>query len=438
MRPFRLGLLAALLAAFLMPAAGALAADKAPAAAAGYKPDQVKRGMAEAPAAVQGAAIPCQMSGAAWIGAAPADKKTNTPAKDLYEVACSGSMGFIIQTVKGGGEIQAFSCLESVGGGGLPCKLAENANPEHLMQAALQKNGTACELEKTRMIGQVAEGVYLEALCKGNSGYIVKTSRPLDFNKPIKADDCLMYDVASTNVKCTLVDQAARLAVVDAYAAKANVGCTPTNRRYIGPLKDGTTAFEVSCQGGKGYVLKVDSKQAVAPLECLKVPTLCELTDSRQALTEQAGLYTNLAKQAGSTCEVASYAVFPSQPGQEVLELTCKDGKEVVGVFPAKGAGSVYDCGHAIIAGYKCAPGKQDYSSLTADLKTLGKSDCNVSEVANRAKSSKGNPQIEVACADGLPGYVVEYTNPAKPVPAEALGCRLVGCALPANNKPKA
>jgi len=130
--------------------------------------------------------------------------------------------------------------------------------------------------------------------------------------------------------------------------------------------------------------------------------------------------------------------VFPSQPGQEVLELTCKDGKEVVGVFPAKGAGSVYDCGHALIAGYKCAPGKLDYSSLTADLKSLGKSDCSVSEVANRAKSSKGNPQIEVACADGLPGYVIEYTNPAKPVPAEALGCRLVGCAMPANNKPKA
>jgi hypothetical protein len=317
----------------------------------------------------------------------------------------------------------------------VPCKLADNVAPEALLQKAMNAT-TPCTLEKTRMIGQVTDGVYLETLCKEGTGYVVKTSRPLDFNKPIKADDCLMYDVASTNVKCTLVEPAARLAVVDAYAAKANVGCTPTNRRYIGPLKDGTTAFEVSCQGGKGYVLKVDSKAAVTPLECLKVPTLCELTDSRQALTEQAGLYTNLAKQAGSNCDVASYAVFPSQPGQEILELTCKDGAEVVGVFPAKGKGSVYDCGHAIIAGYKCAPGKQNYATLTADLKKLGKTDCAVSDVANRAKSSKGNPQIEVACADGLPGYVVEYTDPA--TPAEALGCRLVGCALPANNKPKA
>src|ERR1043165_3640671 len=107
MRPFRLGLLAALLAAFLMPAAATLAAEKAPARA--HKGDQLQRGAAEAPAAVQGAAVPCTVSGAAWIGSAPADKKTNTPAKDLYEVACTGSMGFIIQTVKGGGEIQAFS-----------------------------------------------------------------------------------------------------------------------------------------------------------------------------------------------------------------------------------------------------------------------------------------------------------------------------------------
>jgi hypothetical protein len=293
-----------------------------------------------------------------------------------------------------------------------------------------------CTLSKTRMIGQVNDGVYLEALCSEGKGYVVKTSRPLDLNQPIKAEDCLMYDTAATNVKCTLADMPTRLAIVDKYATAANVGCAVKEKLYIGPLKDGTVAFEASCQSGKGYILKVNSKGGVEPLECAKAPTLCELSDSRLALTEQAGLYTNLAKAAGSNCVVASYAVFPSQPGQEILELTCKDGQEVVGVFPAKGKGAVYDCGHALVAGYKCAPGKLNYSSLTADLKKLGKTDCNVSEVANRAKSSKGNPQIEVACADGLPGYVVEYTDPA--TPADALGCRLVGCALPANNKPKA
>ena len=93
------------------------------------------------------------------------------------------------------------------------------------------------------------------------------------------------------------------------------------------------------------------------------------------------------------------------------------------------------DCDHALVAGYRCAPGKANYSGLTADLKKLGKPDCAVSEIQLRTKNPKGNLQIEVACKDGLAGYVVEYSNPLTPV--EAIGCRLTSCGLPANNRPK-
>lgn len=434
MRPFRSGLLAALLALILAPAA-ALAADKGPPPA--YNAAQLKRGAAEGAAVAAKGGIPCQVTGAAWVGGTKADKKTNTPERNLYEVTCQGSMGFMLQADAGGGPVQPFSCLESLSG--VPCKLPENQNSLMLLQDALGKNGATCDVDKVRLIGQVpsAQAIYLETLCKQGVGYVVKTSMPLDFSKPVKAEDCLIYDVATTNVKCTLADQATRLMVVDklAGAAKLSAPCTVKDRRFIGPLKDGTVAYEAACDGGKGWVLKVDNKGGVTGLECAKAPTLCELSDARQAMTEQAGLYTNLAKAAGSSCVVDSYAVFPPQAGQEVLELTCKDGSEVVGVFPAKGAGKVYDCGHALVAGFRCAPGKLNYDPLTADLKKLGKTDCSVSEVANRAKSAKGNPQIEVACADGLPGYVIEYTDPA--TPAAALGCNLVGCNLAANNKKK-
>jgi len=436
MRPFRLGLLAALFAALMAPAV-ALAADKAPAAAAGYNPAQLKRGAAEAAGVAAKSGISCQVTGAAWVGGTKADKKANTPERNLYEVACSGTMGFMLQADVGGGQVQAFSCLESLSG--VPCKLAENQNSVALLSAALAKNGATCDIDKVRLIGQVptAQAIYLETLCKQGTGYVVKTSMPLDLGKPIKAEDCLIYDVAATNVKCTLADQPTRLMVVDRYASAAKLAtpCTVKDRRFIGPLKDGTVAYEASCEGGKGWVLKVDNKGGVTGLECAKAPTLCELSDARQAMTEQAGLYTNLAKAAGSSCVVDSYAVFPPQAGQEVLELTCKDGSEMVGVFPARGAGKVYDCGHAMVAGFRCAPGKLNYAPLTADLRKLGKTDCSVSEVQLRAKSAKGNPQIEVACADGLPGYVVEYTDPA--TPSDALGCNLVGCTLAANNKKK-
>jgi hypothetical protein len=108
----------------------------------------------------------------------------------------------------------AFSCLESLSGAA--CKLPENQNSITLLQDALTKNGAPCEVANVRLIGQVptAQSVYMEASCKQGTGYVVKTSMPLDLSKPIKAEDCLIYDIAATNVKCTLAEPATRLMAV--------------------------------------------------------------------------------------------------------------------------------------------------------------------------------------------------------------------------------
>lgn len=437
MRPIRAGLLVALCTVLLTPAAAfAAKAPKAPPTApATYTPAQLKKGAAEGAGIVQRAAVPCQMSASAWAGGSGADKKTGTPQRDMYEVACAGQLGYILQADKDG-PVLAFSCLEMMSSANLNCKLAENAGNVALLQAALAKNAVPCTVEKTRSIGATADTTFLELGCQGAVGYVARLSRPVDLGKPIKVDNCLSFDLGTSNLKCTLSDMTTRLGVVDGYVTAAKVTCPLKEKRYIGLLKDGTTAFEAACQDGKGYVLKLDQKGGIVALECVKAPGLCELSDARLALTEQAGLYSRLAKTAGSACEVVSYAVFPSSAGQEVVELTCKDGSEAVGLFPASGKGRVVDCDHALVAGFRCAPGKADYSHLTADLKTLGKPDCMVSEVQLRSKNPKGNQQIEVACKDGLPGYVVEYdSGGTKPI--DAIGCRLTGCGLPANNRPK-
>lgn len=434
MRPIRAGLLLTMFAMLAAPVAAISAPKPPPGPPPAYSTGQVKQGMAEAGGVVQRAGIPCQVSSAAWVGSSKADKKTGTPERALYEVACSGRLGFILQADKDG-PVAPFSCLESQGSAN-PCKLAENANPNGLLQAAMTKTSVPCTLDNVRLIGQTTDSTYIEAACQGSVGYILKMSRPVDMDKPFRADNCLAYDIAASNLKCTLAEPATRLMVIDSYVTTAKVACPVKERRYIGQMKDGTTAFEAACQDGKGYVLRVDSKGGVAATECVKAPGLCELSDARLALTEQAGLYSRLAKSAGSTCDVASYAVFPTTTaGLEAVELTCKDGSEAVGLFPASGKGQVLDCDHALVAGYRCAPGHANYSGLTADLKKLGKPDCSVSEIQLRNKNPKGNLQIEVACKDGLPGYVVEYSNPTTPI--DAIGCRLTGCGLPANNRPK-
>ena len=91
MRPFGLGLLAALIVALMAPAV-AMAA-KAPASA--VSPEARKVGMADAPALVAAASLPCKVTDARLVGKAPPDKKTGSLGSSLYEVACEGAPGFL-------------------------------------------------------------------------------------------------------------------------------------------------------------------------------------------------------------------------------------------------------------------------------------------------------------------------------------------------------
>jgi hypothetical protein len=237
-------------------------------------------------------------------------------------------------------------------------------------------------------------------------------------------------------VKCILNPPAARLAVVDHYAQLANNGCTVKDKRFVGLFKDGTEGYEVSCADGKGYIYQINSKGAVAAtLDCAKVGgNTCTLTDSRAASAEQASLYTKLAKNAGSSCVVSKYAVFPAAGDKEVVEMVCGDGNGAIGMFPATGKGTVLDCGHALLAGYKCTLGKVDYSGLTADLRKFDKKECTVSSTGQPLKAPDGSIRLEVACSDGLPGYMIQFSDPS--TAKEAVACSFAGnCTLPTNKK---
>jgi hypothetical protein len=262
-------------------------------------------------------------------------------------------------------------------------------------------------------------------------------SAPLDITKPASATNCLAYDAAQGNIKCTLAEPATRLAVIDNYAKAANNGCAVKDKRFVGLFTDGTEGYEVSCQDGKGYIYKVSQGAVKETLDCAKVPGgTCTLTDTRAATAEQAGLYTKLAKNAGSSCTVSRYAIFPAKGNDEVVELVCADGNGAIGMFPATGKGKVLDCGHALIAGYKCTLGKADYAGLTADLRKFDKKDCTVSSVGQPLKSADGAIRLEVACSDGLPGYMIAFSDAQTAKDVVACGMSGGACTLP-TNKPK-
>ncbi len=438
MRPIRLGLFAALIVALMAPVtAMAAAAPKPPVIT--VKPEERKIGMADTPALVSAANLPCQVSDARLAGKAPADKKTGSPGASVYEVACGpGNVGYLIQT-NGTAAPSVYSCLVAnyppdMKPPAAPCILPANLDLKPAIASLAAKAKVPCTPEGIRGIGQTANNTVLEVSCPGGSGYILMASAPLDMSKDATAMNCLAYDAANANIKCALSEPAARLALADKFATLASPSCVVKDRRYIGLLTDGTEGYEFACQDGKGFIAKIDTKGAVAAnLDCTKLNGGgCTLTDTRAATAEQAGLYTKLAKSAGSDCTVSKYAVFPAKGTDEVVELVCADGKGAIGMFPPTGKGKVYDCGHALVAGYRCSLGAADYAGLTADLRKLDKKECTVSSVASPLKAPDGSIRLEVACSDGLPGYMITYGDPQ--TPKEAVGCGFAGnCTLPTN-----
>jgi hypothetical protein len=433
----RLGLLATLVAALV---AVVMAPAMAYAAAPSVSSDARKAGMADAPALVQAAGLPCQVSDARLAGKSAPDKKTGSLGSTVYEVACGpNSIGFLLQTTATGAP-QAFSCIGSNYPADLskptaPCILPANVDLIPAIDALAAKNNAPCAPTKVRAIGQTSQNTLFEVACADGHDFVMSGSVPLDTAKPVTIINCLQTET-SASAKCVFTDAATRQAAVDKYATTADPSCQVKDRRYIGPLADGTDGFEFACQSGKGFILKVKSNGSIAEnLDCAKLAGGgCTLTDTRAATAEQAGLYTRLAKEAGSNCTVSKYAVFPAQGDKETVELVCADGNGAIGIFPATGKGVVLDCGHALIAGFKCTLGKVDYTGLTNDLRKFDKKECTVSSTGQPLKAPDGTIRLEVACSDGLPGYMIQFTDAQ--TPKEVTACSFAGnCVLPTNKK---
>lgn len=439
MRPFITGLAATLAVLALAPAAISQAKK------AEEIPEKARtQGMAEAPALAKAAGIACNVTDARFIGK-NADKKTKVTT-GYYEVDCDAGVGFVLSAVEGGATT-SFTCIEanSPGPDGKPsslaCKLPGNADPKSDLGPILAAAKVQCTPEAVRGIGQSASATYLEVACQGSpQGYVLKTSSPMDAAKPAEATDCMLYDGGQSNISCTLRTKEQRLAIVDTVAAAAGNGCAVKDRKYVGQSQSGSTFFEASCNDGKGYMYRVDAGKLGQTYECAKASAImggCTLTDAKEAMMEQNGLYTRLSKTAGFNCDVSKYAPFPGPAGKDIVEMACSNRPDGgVGVFGGPNEKPiVYDCARAPIAGYRCSFTKLDansYGAVTADLKATGKASCAVSNTRIIGKTAKGTTYMEVACADGLKGYVIEYAADLKPI--ESIGCAFSGqCKLPGN-----
>lgn len=443
MKRFAIGLTAALAVAILTPAVVISAQKEEKGKPAAVDAKSREAGMKDAPALIQATGAGCTVSDARFIGE---DKKAGSK---YYEVACNEGMGFALIAKKDVAP-QIYTCLESSQPGpdgkvgGLACVLPGNANPGAGLDAYVKKGGVTCDIENTRAIGSGAKNSYFEVACKGGSGYVVQTTAPMNLSGDVVVNSCLLYEEGG-NVSCKLTNRQTQLGVVDTLNAGAGTNCAIKDKRYVLSTKT-DNYYEVSCADGKGYMYQQTTAsgafaRAIPCAQAAFVGGGCTMTDAVAAQTEQAGFYSKLATKAGFPCDVEKYGMLPSaDPKKEVVELKCK-GSEVGGiaVFTATG-GTVYDCLSAEFNGFRCSFTKKDtqYARLSQDLVGFNKASCKVSD-ARIIGSTDNEGFVEVACSDGLPGWVLGYpTGVAKPAAKEFLSCAQAkgiggGCKLPTN-----
>jgi hypothetical protein len=450
MRPIVVGLIAALMAAIL-PVTSYAATAKAEAAKP-VDPESIKKGMAAAPGVITQAGLDCQLANARLLGKST-DPKTKL-SSNYYELACTNQEGFIVAAPEPPGPpVQIYTCLEAANNptSGAQCVLPQNADPKQGLAALVAKNKPGCQLTNARAIGQTTDrtATVFEVACQGGPGYSIQASFPVSASKPATFEPCFAISPSSA-MKCTLTDDATSAAYVTSIISKMGKPCTLKDRRYVGATSDGSNFFEVACQDGKGYMIEQSANGDVKPaIECAIADNIgggCTLTNSRQAETEQAGLYAKLAHGGGYNCDVSRYAPFNvNVPGHEVVELACSNRPDgAVAIFPANSSekAQFYDCAHSEIEGYRCSFTGADaaIATLTADLNKLGKTSCVVSGSRFVAKTADGQGFVEVSCSDGNPGFIIAYTAGPPLAPKEATGCSfakgiLGGCQMPQNSK---
>ncbi|MBO9546524.1 hypothetical protein [Caulobacter sp.] len=446
MKRFAIGLTAALAVAILTPAVVISAQKEEKGKPAAIDAKAREAGMKDAPALIQASGAGCTVSDARFIGE---DKKAGSK---YYEVACNEGMGFAMIAKKDAAP-QVYTCLESSQPGpdgkvgGLACMLPGNANPGAGLAPFVQKGGATCDIENTRAIGSGTKNSYFEVACKGGAGYIVQTTAPMNISGEVVVNSCLLYEEGG-NVSCKLTNRETQLNVVNTLntaAAAAGTTCAVKDKRYVLSTKT-DNYFEVSCQDGKGYMYQQTAangafNRAIPCAQAAFVGGGCTMTDMVAAQTEANALYTKLAKGAGFACDVEKYGMLPStDPKKEIVELKCK-GSDVggIGVFTASG-GTVYDCLTAEFNGFRCSFSKKDtqFARLSQDLVGFNKASCKVSD-ARVIGSTETEGFVEVACSDGLPGWVLGYPiGVAKPAAKEFLSCVQAkgiggGCKLPTN-----
>ena len=199
---------------------------------------------------LQALQISCDVSDAKLVIAGTSRPKSGGKELEtrVYEVACAGSMGYLLETVSKEMPV-AISCLSAeearavdVAKGKDPsffCKLPENADVYALLTSMIKAGaGVQCEVGTLQLYGrsQSTHTEYSEVACKDGKGFLLRMAQP-----GTQAQTVVMScaEAAKQNIKCRLTDPgpveaAVTLQTFKEALAKNGVACDIGQIRLIG------------------------------------------------------------------------------------------------------------------------------------------------------------------------------------------------------------
>jgi hypothetical protein len=161
--------------------------------------------------------ISCDVSDAKLVVAGTRRLKSGAKEQEtrVYEVACAGGMGYLLETV-GKETPVAISCLSAeearaadVAKNKEPaffCKLPENTNVYALVSSMIMASvGAQCEVGTLQLYGrsESTHSEYSEVACKDGNGFLLRTAQPGSQAKTVVMS---CSEAAKQSIKCRLTD----------------------------------------------------------------------------------------------------------------------------------------------------------------------------------------------------------------------------------------
>ncbi len=415
--------------------------------------DQIKKGKADAPAAVAAAGVTCTIKNAAWFGtgATVVDKKSVQVSR--YEVACSEGPGYYILAFDKGAT-DAYTCVQMAGAYALNkkgprCSLPENMDINAQVQPVVDKSGLKCQVTDVLYLGtSVSDKVnHYEITCNGGGGYLIATTAAGAVSG--EPNDCIAASPDAAHYQCKLTPRTAAVAQIGSWAQKYDSACQVSDARFVGRTGDTHEMFyEVACTGKVGFIVDVKNGAPVKSVTCLEAKTTigaeCTLSDLTAVKAAAGSSYAAVLKANGVTCTPTDTFIIGKDPRtkRDVVEFKCPEQPwGLVAVIPGAGATGQfehYDCIGAQERTVDCTLNKKsDILNNFKPILTAIEKVCEPVDYKAHGPDDGDGDEVEVKCGGGQPGYILDLPATREKT-IKTLTCEQAGrgddkCIIPGN-----